>query len=76
MSKVIIMNAASLIGMVFFCCHILKVFVTLAIKTIPDNYILERWAQDPLLAPAEGGDGANVLLHPDLVARGMPLSGR
>jgi hypothetical protein len=67
MSKVITMNAAS--------CHILKVFVTLGIKTTPDNYILERWAQDPLLAPAEGGNGANVLVHSDLVARGMPLSG-
>jgi hypothetical protein len=76
MSKVIIMNAASLIGMVFFCCHILKVFVTLGIKTIPDNYILERWAQDLLMAPADGGDAANVFVQSDLVAHGMPLSGR
>jgi hypothetical protein len=58
------------------CCHILKVFVTLGIKIIPDNYILERWAQEPLVATTGGGDAANMFVQPDLVARGMPLSGR
>ena len=28
------------------CCHILKVFNSLDIKTIPDMYILERWTKE------------------------------
>jgi hypothetical protein len=58
------------------CYHILKVFITLEIKIIPDNYILGRWAQEPLVATTGGGAAANMFVQPDLVARGMPLSGR
>ena len=28
------------------CCHVLKVFDFLAIKTIPDMYILKRWTRE------------------------------
>jgi hypothetical protein len=51
------------------------VFFTLGIKIILDNYILERWAQEPLVATTGGGDAANMFVQPYLVARGMPLSG-
>jgi hypothetical protein len=58
------------------CCHIMKVMVRLGVRTIPDKYILERWVQEPLLPPAVVDAATKAFAQPDLVARGMPLSGR
>jgi hypothetical protein len=38
------------------------VFVTLGIKIIPDNYILGRWAQEPLVATTGGRAAANMFV--------------
>jgi hypothetical protein len=54
----------------------MKVMVRLGVKTIPDKYILERWIQEPLLQPTVVDATTKVFAQPDLVTRGMPLSGR
>jgi hypothetical protein len=57
------------------CSHIMKDMVRLGVKTILDKYILERWVQEPLLPPVVV-DAAKVFAQLELVACGMPLSGR
>ena len=31
------------------CCHILKVFYALAVREVPDRYILPRWSVEPVV---------------------------
>jgi hypothetical protein len=54
----------------------MKVMVRLGVKTILDEYILERWVQEPLLPPTVVDPAAKAFAQPELVAYGMPLSGR